>query len=145
MTEGKVSVGMFHRINDFAFARNERQAVGFGLFHLLVVLLGLSLALVVYGLLFGFESFANATERTESFRNFSNAIVMLEMGYIGYLSYQILAAKNRLSDLRSALAGVVGIVLTGGALVLGLLVVSGLTILRPLPSKTAGDANEGAE
>lgn len=145
MTEGKVAAGMFHRINDFAFARNERQAVGFGLFHLLVIVVAMSLALLTYGLIFGFESFANASERTESFRNFSKAVVWLEMGYIGFLVFQLLSAKNRLNDLRSAIAGVVAVVLTGGALVLGLLVVSGLSILRPRAVNAAGDANEGAE
>lgn len=141
----KMAAGMFHRINDFAFARNERQAVGFGLFHLLIVMVGMALALLTYGMIFGFESFANAAERSESFHNFQKAIVWLEMGYVGYLVFQLLSAKNRLNDVRSAIAGVAAVVLTGGALVLGLLVVSGLSILRPRAVSVAGDVNEGAE
>lgn len=144
MAEKQVA-GMFHRVNDFAFARNEKQAVGFYLFHLLVAVVGLAMAVLVYGLVFGFDNFAAAETKSESLRNFQRAIVWVQMGYVGYLVFHLLSAKNRLRDFRAAAAGVLAVVLTAAGLILGMLVVACLSILRPKVAIAADGAGEKGE
>lgn len=124
--------GMFHRINDFAYPRNEKQAVGFGLFHLLVVTLGGMLAFLVFGLLFGQEALGQENAGT-----LRSGVMMLSVGYTGWLACRLLAAKGRMADLRSVALGVFAVVLATQGALLGMMVVAALSILQPKPAVTA--------
>lgn len=125
---------MFYRINDFAFARSAKQAAGFYMFHSVVAVLGMLTALLVYGFVFGDESFFSADVKDEAYL----AFIYLGIAYIGYLTYRILAAKNRLQDLGSLLAGVFGVIAAFKGLIVGMLVVSCLSILLPRAENKKG-------
>lgn len=123
---------MFHRIRDFRFARNARQALGFYLFHLLIGVVGFMLAVMSYQLVFGLpqgESQLHALARVSS---------AVAMGYVGWLSYKLLAAKNLLGRPVLWFYGVLGILLAIAGMLLGLLVPACFSILRPREEDAAG-------
>lgn len=121
--------GMFYRVCDFAYARNARQALGFYLFHLLVGAVGFVLAVASYKLLVGLPE-GEATLLALS--KVSSAVAML---YVGYLSYKLMEAKNRLGQPKLWALAVLGLVLSLAGMLLGLVVVACFSILRPLPAE----------
>lgn len=131
--------GMFHRINDFGFPRSEKQAVGFYLFHSFVALIGMVLALIVYGVIFGLDAFRATQENIEDSALLMRAVQILSTCYVTYLTVQVLAAKNRLRDPKAVLSGLAGIVLALSGLLMGMIMVSGLSILRPKDAQFEGE------
>lgn len=120
---------MFHRISDFAFARNAKQALGFYLFHLTVGLLGFVLAVVCYKLLFVLPEGDAAP------------LLLLKaamLPYVGYLTYRLLEAKNRLDQPVMWVLAALGLGLSLAGALLGLVVAACLSILRPLPVMAKG-------
>lgn len=119
--------GMFHRISDFGFARNARQALGFYLFHLFVGAMGFMLAVLCYKLVFGLEQ-GDAT-----LLSLSKVSSMMAMVYVGYLNVKLLQAKGRMTQLSKWLYAVLALFLSLGGILLGLVVPACFSILRPLP------------
>ena len=119
---------MFYRMNDFAYARNARQALGFYFFHLLVGVLGFLLAVTCYKLLFGFPE-GDAALLTLS--KVSSAVAMV---YVGYLSYRLLEAKRRLNQPRMWALAMLGVALSLAGMLLGLVVAACFSILHPRPA-----------
>jgi hypothetical protein len=122
---------MFHRISDFAFARNAKQALGFYLFHLTLGSLGFLLA-VVCKLLFGLP------EGDAALLTLSKVATALALLYIGYLTYRLLEAKNRLGQPKMWALAMLGLGLSLAGMLLGLVVAACLSILRPLPVTAKG-------
>lgn len=120
--------GMFYRMTDFAYARNARQALAFYFFHLLVGMAGFVLAVVCYKVLFGMPE---GDAVLLSLSKVSSAVAIL---YVGYLSYKLLEAKNRLGQPRMWAFAVLGLVLSLAGMLLGLVVAAYFSILRPLPA-----------
>lgn len=123
---------MFYRINDFAFARNARQALGFYLFHLMVGLLGFVLAVVCYKLLFGLP------EGDAGLLWLSKVASAVALVYVGYLNYRLLEAKNRLGQPKMWALALLGLSLSLAGMLLGLVVAACLSILHPLPDMVKG-------
>lgn len=123
---------MFHRISDFGFARNAKQALGFYLFHLTVGLLGFVLAVVCYKLLFGLP------EGDAALLFLSKVATAVALLYVGYLIYRLLEAKNRLGQPKMWALAALGLCLSLAGMLLGLVVAACLSILRPLPVTVKG-------
>lgn len=123
---------MFHRISDFAFARNAKQALGFYLFHLTVGLLGFMLAVVCYKLLF------DLPEGNAALLALSKVATAVGLVYVGYLTYRLLEAKNRLGQPKMWALAALGLGLSLAGMLLGLVVAACLSILRPLPVTAKG-------
>lgn len=127
---GVSAEGMFHRIHDFGYQRNEKQAIGFGLFHLLLLLVGFVVALTLHGVLFAAPAEGEAL--------LHQAVMVLSVAYIGWLAYRVLSAKGRMADVKSLLAGAAAVVLSVYGALLGLMVVVALTVLK---SKVAAEVS----
>lgn len=117
--------GMFYRIGDFAYARNARQAVGFYLFHLLIGCIGFMLAVAVYVMIFG------VGEGDAPLLMLSKVATAISMLYVAFLSYRLLEAKGRLKEPKYCFYALIGLVVSMGGMLLGLIGVACLSILRP--------------
>ena len=125
--------GMFYRIRDFAYARNAKQALGFYLFHLLVGALGFALAAAACKLTIGLP------EGEAGMLMLAKVATVLSMGYVAYLSYRLLEAKNLLRQPKYWLFALLGLAVSMGGMLLGLVGVACFSILRPAASEAGRD------
>lgn len=125
--------GMFYRIRDYGYARNAKQAVGFYLFHLLVGLVAFVLAAAVCKL------FLALPEGEEGVMMLVKVATAPSMLYVGYLSYRVLEAKSLLGKPKYWLFAALGLAVSMGGMLLGLIGVACFSILRPAVASGARD------